>query len=95
MSKSVFESVDQYISDLFNDEDEALRKTEQAIKATRTAVENFKKTAKPELAALLEKLENELRTWQSKVSVILREPVGRQGMAKHAEHWIEQLKKGL
>jgi len=32
MGKSVFGSVDQYISDLFNDPDEALRKTEQAIK---------------------------------------------------------------
>ncbi len=70
-------------------------KTEQAIQATRTAIENYKKTAKPEQAALLEKLENELKTWQTKLSVILREPVGRQGMAKHAEHWIEQLKKAL
>jgi len=32
MDKSVFGSVDQYISGLFNDDDEALRKTEQAIK---------------------------------------------------------------
>lgn len=70
-------------------------KTEQAIKSARIAVENYKKIAKPEQAALLEKLENELKTWQSKLSVILREPVGRQGMAKHAEHWIEQLKKAL
>src|SRR5882724_12279924 len=32
MHSPIFESVDKYISDLFNDEDEALRKTEQAIK---------------------------------------------------------------
>ena len=68
---------------------------EQAIKSARIVVENEKKSAKPEIAALLEKLENELRTWQSKLNVILREPVGRQGMARHAEHWIQELKKDV
>jgi uncharacterized protein (DUF4415 family) len=68
---------------------------EQAIKSARAAVESAKKSAKTETAAMLEKLENELKTWQSKLNVILREPVGRQGMAKHVDFWIQELKKAV
>ena len=60
-------------------------KTEQAIKAAR---ELLKRNEHPELIAL----DVELATWQSKLSVILKEPVGRKGMAKHARHWAEKLK---
>ena len=42
--------------------------------------------------ALLKQLAAELLTWESKFPVIWREPSGRQGMAKHAKHWIEKLK---
>ena len=41
----------------------------------------------------LQELDKELEIWESKLSVILNEPIGRQGMAKHAAHWIERLKK--
>jgi len=41
----------------------------------------------------LGRLEQEVFTWQSKLGVILKEPVGREGMAKHAHHWIEELRK--
>ena len=41
--------------------------------------------------AKLEQLQNELSVWQAKLDVILKEPAGREGMVKHAKHWIEQL----
>lgn len=41
----------------------------------------------------LGQLEQELSTWQAKLGVILKEAVGREGMAKHAHHWIEELRK--
>jgi hypothetical protein len=41
----------------------------------------------------LAQLEQELATWQAKLGIILKEAVGREGMAKHAHHWIEELRK--
>ena len=41
---------------------------------------------------LLGKLDGELEVWQTKLSVILKEPAGREGMARHAKHWVEQLR---
>ena len=41
---------------------------------------------------LVKQLAAELLTWESKFPVIWREPSGRQGIAKHAKHWIEKLK---
>ena len=43
--------------------------------------------------APLRQLNEELSVWQKKLDVILKEPVAREGMAKHARHWIEQIKK--
>ena len=40
----------------------------------------------------LDQLSGELATWESKLSVILKEPVGRQGMAKHAAFWADKLR---
>ena len=37
-------------------------------------------------------LDLELAVWQSKLSVILKEPVGRQGLVKHARFWAEKIK---
>ena len=37
-------------------------------------------------------LETELNTWQVKLSVILKESVGREGMVKHARYWVERIK---
>ena len=37
-------------------------------------------------------LGQELAVWQSKLDVILKEPIGREGMAKHARYWAEKVK---
>lgn len=36
----------------------------------------------------------ELTTWENKIDVILKEPAGRRGMAKHAQFWAEKIKNG-
>ena len=61
-------------------------KTEQAIKAARGLI-------KDQELPLLKELDAELATWQSKLSVILKEPVGKKGMAKHARFWAEKLRE--
>ena len=58
-------------------------KIKQAITAAKNLVSG---------QASLQQLESELSTWQSKLSVILKEPVGRQGLAKHAGYWAEKLR---
>ena len=37
-------------------------------------------------------LDQELSVWQTKLDVILKEPIGREGMAKHARYWAEKVK---
>ncbi|MBI3252579.1 MAG: hypothetical protein HYZ52_04615 [Candidatus Omnitrophica bacterium] len=54
-------------------------KIEAAVKAAR------KLAPVPDLA-------EELSVWEKKLDVILKEPVGREGMARHVSHWIEKLK---
>ncbi len=66
-------------------------KTEEAIKTTRDLIRNSKKNEN--LEASLNQLDSELATWESKLSVILKEPVARQGMARHANFWAEKLKQ--
>ena len=58
---------------------------EKAIKQAREAL----KTAGDE--TLKKNLDLELMTWQLKISVIMSEPVGRQGMSKHCLHWVQKL----
>ena len=55
----------------------------------QAAIQTAKTLAKE---ASLQQLETELNTWQSKLSVILNEPAGKKGMAKHARFWAEKLK---
>ena len=75
-----------------------LSKTQEAIKTTRGLIKDFvDKTNGKSVGAihelpLLKELDAELLIWQSKLSVILSEPVGKKGMAKHARHWVERLK---
>ena len=38
-------------------------------------------------------LDKELSVWQSKWDVLWKEPIAREGMAKHAQYWVERLKK--
>ncbi len=61
-------------------------KVEEAIRSARKSLSGNK-------SEVLKKLDGELEIWQSKISVILKEPVGREGMAKHAKHWVEELRK--
>ena len=68
-----------------------LTDVENSIKAVRESIKSTK--VEGETADLLVKLDGELSTWQSKLSVIIKEPVGKQGMAKHAHYWVEQLSK--
>ena len=61
-------------------------KLEAAIKGTREALKQEKGSA------LLSQLDQELDVWQKKITVIVGEPAGRQGVAKHAHYWVETLK---
>ena len=63
-------------------------KMSQAIEATRLAIQKIGSNGN----SILQELDKELGIWRSKYEVILKEPVGRQGMARHAEHWVEKLK---
>ena len=63
------------------------REIESAIKLAREALK--KAGSDPRLV----NLDLELSTWQSKIAVILQEPIGRQGMSKHCLYWVEKLKK--
>ena len=65
----------------------------EAVKAARSAAQSSLGKNGNASSELLAILEQELSTWESKLDVILKEPVGRQGMAKHAHYWIEKLKK--
>ena len=63
-----------------------------ALKSLRTLVKDPKETgAAPK--EIFGKLDGEMEVWQTKLSVILKEPVGREGIARHAKHWVEELRK--
>ena len=64
-----------------------VREVESALKLAREAVK--KSPGDPRL----QELDLELSIWQSKLSVIFKEPIGRQGMSKHCLYWVEKLKK--
>jgi hypothetical protein len=61
-------------------------KLTQALEAARQALSGDKDPRSMQL-------DEELGIWQKKLSVILKEPIGREGMAKHAKHWVEILGK--
>lgn len=42
---------------------------------------------------LFGELYRELEIWRSKLAVIFKEPVGRQGMARHAKFWADRIKQ--
>jgi hypothetical protein len=67
-------------------------KVKDAIGVTKLALQKSKSGISNGELEALNQLETELETWQSKLAVILREPVGRQGMIKHIEHWATRLK---
>ncbi len=57
-----------------------------AFNAARKAIKNSAN------AESLQSLDLELTTWEAKLSVIMREPAGRNGMAHHCRYWIDKLK---
>ena len=70
-----------------------LLKNSNDEKAIREAIQSLRdRVGAIHELPLRNELDHELEIWQSKLAVILEEPVGRQGMAKHAEYWIEKLK---
>lgn len=70
--------------------DAAQSEVRAAIVSTLALVTAEKSRAGAHKRALLEKLESELSIWQSKLGILLKEPAGRQGMAKHAQYWIKK-----
>ena len=64
-------------------------KTGKAIQDLRALLKDAKTKS-----GILEKLDSELGIWQSKLSTIFKEPVGREGMVKHARHWVTSLRGG-
>ncbi len=67
-----------------------LAKSSTDLEKTSAAIQIAREWAKK---SKLDQLDAELSTWQSKLEVIFKEPVGRQGMTKHAQHWAEKLKR--
>ena len=65
-------------------------KAKETVALTRKLIQEANGGAKSD--TLLMQLDAELSTWLAKWDVIVREPIGRQGMAKHARHWAERLK---
>ncbi|HTL70072.1 MAG TPA: hypothetical protein VL404_02155 [Candidatus Eisenbacteria bacterium] len=68
-------------------------KTASALDSAIAEVRAARPSAPAEASEPLSRLETELAIWKAKLPVIFKEPVGRQGMAKHARHWIEELEK--
>ena len=95
MLKKITESLEQIARAAKSSAEPA--KTEEAIRAARTLIQNANAGSVgeggKELEVLLNKLDSELATWQTKLPVILKESIGRQGIAKHTSYWVEQLKK--
>ena len=66
-------------------------RTGQDTDAARKTLEQVLTQAAAWKGADAPQLKEELSVWKTKWSVILKEPVGRQGMAKHVRHWIEKI----
>ena len=66
---------------------------ESILKDCLRDIDQLKEKLSSDEAPILERLKGELEVWQDKKDVILKEASGRQGMAKHAHFWVEQLKQ--
>lgn len=87
--KEILQALDQLSRSAKSDK-EAVNPS-AAVKELRKHIREGKPKAPSELHAMLSQLDEELAVWESKIDVILKEPVGRQGMARHAAHWAERL----
>ena len=65
-----------------------IEKVELAVKAARSVIQGFSSNG----TQALSELDHELEIWLSKLSVILKEEVGKKGMIQHALFWVEKLK---
>ena len=67
---------------------------EKALEAARGAIQLLKDeiSRPPKSSGLEMTLDQELSTWQSKLAVIWKESVGREGMARHAKYWVDKLR---
>ncbi len=63
------------------------------VSKTDTAIKSARNLIKDQASPMLKELDKELATWQLKLSVILKETVGKKGMAKHARFWAEKLRE--
>ena len=76
---------------------DSLEKIERAARGDASQVEPAILSARKSLSGTkdgkLKQLDEELSVWQKKLNVILKEPVGREGISKHARHWMEELRK--
>ncbi len=81
--KLIIASLDEIAHAVKNPPD--VLKIENAIQKTRALISR-------DGTAELKKLDNELSTWLTKLPVIVKEPAGREGMAKHAKYWAERLR---
>ncbi len=83
--KEIIQSLEK-ISKLAAAQAADVKELEKAISAARDAIKKNEKDSR------LETLDGELSIWQSKLSVIVKEPIGRQGISKHCLHWVGKLK---
>ena len=87
--KEIIRALEQVSRSVKSDQESV--KPAEAVKALRERIREARATAGEEIRTMLAKLDEELSVWQSKMEVILKEPVGRQGMARHAAHWRERI----
>ena len=73
---------------------QALEEIEKNVKGgDRAKIEKAIQSAKSKLSPPTHRLHEELSVWQTKLDIILKEKAGREGMAKHARHWVEELRR--
>ncbi len=68
-------------------------KMKEVIQKVRDSIPDLKTQMDKDSQVLLAQLDAELSTWQTKSEIILKEPVGREGIAKHVRYWVEKLQK--
>ena len=90
--KEIISALEQLEKNIKNTQDTP--KTDNAIQIIRKSILNRIKHSSGHEKSLLEQLDSELSIWQGKLNIILKESAGRDGMAKHAKHWITSLRGG-
>jgi hypothetical protein len=89
MSKFLVESLEEIAR--FTKKSTDTVKIKEAIDKTLTIVRDLQ-NGRPSPILILDQLDEELSVWRLKLDVILKEPAGRQGLVRHAGHWVEKIK---